>query len=322
MRFAEFIHATRSVFTQLYPPRPTFSVEDVPDLTGRVCIVTGGYSGIGKETVKALLMRHAKVYIAGRSETKANPVIQELQQSTGNEAIFLTLDLADLASIRRCAKEFLVKEQELHILFNNAGVLFNPIDQLTADGYDLTFGTNVLGHWYLTELLMPALLKGRETSPDHYARVITTSSIVCYLETVRYNTLKDGPARRKLWRSTLYAQSKFANIQVAREVARRYGDQGILSIAVNPGNIKTDLYRNTHDHIYKIGYFLVDVITLQPIRFGALTQLYAGTMPEALKYNGEFLIPWARLGRARSEAYDVESCKKLWEWLEEQVKTE
>lgn len=129
-------------------------------------------------------MRHAKVYIAGRSETKANPVIQELQQSTGNEAIFLTLDLADLASIRRCAKEFLVcvhhqisdytvfkltlcaaksrnctfsstmREHlpnydlctpSLFMLGAASGVLFNPIDQLTADGYDLTFGTNVLG---------------------------------------------------------------------------------------------------------------------------------------------------------------------------------
>ncbi|KAI0088815.1 NAD(P)-binding protein [Irpex rosettiformis] len=316
MTISQTIRTIGQIFAQSFPPTSKFSAEDIPDLTGRVCIVTGGYTGIGKETVKALLKKNATVYIAGRSKSKAESAVEELRTSTGKKPVFLELDLANLASIRRSAEEFLGKEQELHILFNNAGVLSCPIEQTTADGYDLQFGTNVLGHWYFTELLMPALLRGKETSPDKHARVITTSSIASYFSIIQWNTLKDGPARRKMLSGQLYAQSKFGNVVVAREVARRYGDQGIISISVNPGNIKTELYR----HVWKIQHIILDFITLQPTPLGALTQLYAGTMPEALQHNGEFFIPWARFGKARAEAYDVELGKKLWEWLEGTVK--
>ncbi|KAI0682439.1 NAD-P-binding protein [Cytidiella melzeri] len=304
------------LFSQCFPPKATFSVEQIPDLTGRICIITGGYSGIGKETARALLKRNAKVYVAGRSKTTADPVVQELKNSTGNAPVFLELDLASFASIRKSAGEFMTKEQELHLLFNNAGVMMCPMEQTTVDGYDMVFGTNVLGHWYFTELLMPALLRGKESSPDNHARVITTSSISSYVAKIRWNTLKDGPARRKAWPFTQYAQSKLGNAIVAREVARRYGDQGIISISVNPGNINTPLYR----HSPKIGHLITSWLLLYPQPMGALTQLYAGTMPEALQYNGEFMVPWARVGKAQALVYDAEVGKKLWEWFADEIK--
>ncbi|KAI0776357.1 NAD(P)-binding protein [Irpex lacteus] len=301
-----------------YGTKPIFCAEGRTYLTTLI-INAGGYTGIGKETTKALLNRNAKVYIASRSKVKADAAIQELKEATGHEPLFLQLDLASLASVRQAAEEFLTKELTLHILFNNAGVMTPPIEQTTSDGYDMQFGTNVLGHWYFAKLLLPALLRGKETSPDQHARIITTSSSVAYFTTLHWDTFKDGPARKALGTQMLYSQSKFANAVVAREFARRYGDQGIISISVNPGNIKSELQRN----MTKLQHFFVDTLLLYPTPMGALTQLYAGTMPEALNYNGEarrfFLIPWARLGRLREEAYDTELGIKLWDWLEEQV---
>ncbi|KAI0747568.1 hypothetical protein C8Q74DRAFT_510339 [Fomes fomentarius] len=191
-----------------------------------------------------------------------------------------------------------------------------PVELTTADGYDLQFGTNVLGHFYFTELLMPALLAGVHSSPDHYTRIITTSSSGAYFGKIQFETFQDGPARRKLRRETLYFQSKLANVIIARQIARRYADKGIISISLNPGNINTGLFRYTPTFARKI----MQALWLQTVESGALTQLFAGTMPEALNYNGEYLIPWARLGKCRREAYDDELGQRLWTWLEDAVK--
>ncbi|EAU85783.2 hypothetical protein CC1G_15043 [Coprinopsis cinerea okayama7 len=131
--------------TEAFPPKPTWGVDDIPDLTGKVVIVTGATAGIGQETAKALLAHNAKVYVAARSETKAEETIRVLKELTGKEALFLKLDLGDLKSVKQAAEEFQRKETELHILFNNAGVGATPIEMTTVQGYDMQFGTNVLG---------------------------------------------------------------------------------------------------------------------------------------------------------------------------------
>ncbi|KAH9932017.1 NAD(P)-binding protein [Epithele typhae] len=301
----------------LYPPSPRFSVDDIPDLGGQVVIVTGGYAGIGKETVKALLQRNAKVYVAGRDKSKAASVLADLAATTGNEPLFLELDLASLKSVKHAADEFMSKERELHMLFNNAGVMYPPRELVTVDGYDLQFGTNVIGHFYLTELLTPALIAGKDSAKDHHARVITTSSGGAYFGSLNWDTFKDGPVRRGMWMpGDLYTQSKLANVVVAREVAKRYAKDGIISVSVNPGNIKSELQR----HVPAVVQRVLATLILYPTPYGALTQLWAGTMPEVLNYNGEYLVPWARLGRCKVEAYDPVIGERLWAWLKEQVK--
>ncbi|TBU22526.1 NAD(P)-binding protein [Dichomitus squalens] len=313
--FSNFKETTWPVVAQMYPPKSKFTVDQIPDLAGRVAIVTGGNVGLGYETIKALLQHDAKVYLAARSEEKAKAAISSLKKETGKEAIFLKLDLASLAAVKEAVDVYLSKENELHILFNNAAVMWPPMDELSKDGYDLQWGTNVVGHWYLTELLIPALSAGAKTSPDHHARVITTASSGAYLDTLHFDTFKDGPARRKMSTEALYYQTKHANVVVARQVAKRYAAQGIISISVNPGNLKTELQRYIPAMQRKImGYTL-----LYPSSYGALTQLYAGTMPDALNYNGEFMIPWARLGKCRREAYDDEIGDRLWKWLQDEV---
>ena len=113
---------TLSLFSQLFPPVSHFSVHDIPDLTGRIALVTGGNAGIGKETVRALLEHNATVYLAARSRSKAEETILELKQSIGKEAQFLLCDLASMESVRGAAQEFMSKETELHMLFNNGCV--------------------------------------------------------------------------------------------------------------------------------------------------------------------------------------------------------
>ncbi|KAH8086594.1 NAD(P)-binding protein [Cristinia sonorae] len=308
-----------NVFTFLkwffFPYRTDFTAEQIPDLTGRVVIVTGGNEGIGKETVKALLDRNARVYIASRSKAKADAAIQQLHQLTGKQAIFLELDLASLSSVRRSAEEFLSKEPELHVLYNNAGVMWPAMEETTEEGFDLQFGVNVLGHFLFTELLVPALAAGAASSPDQHSRVITVASSASLLNTVNFDTLKDGPVRRQHSTESLYNQSKFLNVVVARETAKRYADKHILSIPVHPGNIKTELMRTKAQWLRD----LVGATLLWPAAQGALTQLWAGTMPEAIQYNAELLVAFVHVDKCRAEAYDPVLGERVWSYLQEQV---
>ncbi|KAK0433249.1 NAD(P)-binding protein [Armillaria borealis] len=300
---------------QSFPPSPKWSADDIPDLSGRVVIVTGGNTGIGKETVRALLRRNAKVYMAARTEMKARNAIRELLKDTGKEAIFLKLDLASLESVREAAADFKSKETELHILFNNAGVMWPPLHQTSTNGYDLQFATNVMGHFLLTHLLLGNLKAGAKSLPEKKSRVINTSSGASYLtHRIDWETLVDGPKRRAWLSSTeaLYHQSKFANVVFSNELARRYGDEGIISISLNPGNINSELLRHKSSFVQYLSQYVLYSTT-----YGALTQLWAGTAPEAVACNGMFLAPWARIARPNPCTDDPAVAKKLWDWLEE-----
>ncbi|KAH7912544.1 hypothetical protein BJ138DRAFT_1148135 [Hygrophoropsis aurantiaca] len=304
-----------SLLGQSLPPKSKFNVTDIPDLSDRVFIVTGANTGIGKETVKALLSHNAKVYIAARNQAKTEEAIKDLNSQTGKEAFFLKLDLADLKSIKVSAEEFLSKETQLHVLINNAGVMFAPIKDVTADGYDLQFGTNVLGHFYFTQLLMPTLISTAKASPDKKARVINVSSSMHVLGNLDFATFKDGAKRKKYSKYTLYGQSKFGNVVHAAELHRRYAPEGIVTISLNPGNIQSDLQRHLPAVQRKLmGFMLYDT------PHGALTQLYAATSPEAAELGGRYLVPWARVGPSRKDAHDPRIGEALWTWLNEQVK--
>ncbi|KZV61498.1 NAD(P)-binding protein [Peniophora sp. CONT] len=298
---------------QSFPPKPKWTADNMPDLTGKVVIVTGGNTGIGKETVKALLQHNAKVYLAARSPDRAAKAIQELKTETGKEAIFLQLDLSDLPAVRKAAEEFLSNEKLLHILFNNAGVMSCPTDYLTVQGYDMQLGTNVIGHYFFTTLLLPALEAASTTGEK--ARVINTSSFAAYMkDAISYDAARDGPARKKYSPEDLYWFSKLGNALFAREMAKRYGDK-IVSVAVNPGNLRTELTR--HMSAWQRAAI---TILLYPASTGAITQLWGGTAPEAAAHNGKFLIPWAREGPMPAGAKDPAAAEKLWAWLEEQCK--
>ncbi|KAJ7619150.1 NAD-binding protein [Mycena polygramma] len=303
-------------FAQSFPPKSKFAVDDIPDLTGKVIIVTGGNGGIGYEIVKALLPKNAKVYMLSRSKERAETAIARLKTETGKEALFIQLDLSDLDSVRKAADEFKSKETKLDVLFNNGGVMNTPIELLTKQGFDMQFGTNVMGHYLLTKRLLPLLIAAAQSSPDKKARVVNqSSSAQMFVDTIHLDALTDVPARKKLGTAKMYMESKFGNVVFSNELARRYGDQGIVSTSGNPGNLKTDLQRHTPG-----AFMLLFGWLFSPAPFGALTPLYGGVSTDPVNLNGKYLIPWARVGVMRKEAEDPKLGEKLWKWLEEQSK--
>ncbi|KAG9104003.1 hypothetical protein FRC06_006267 [Ceratobasidium sp. 370] len=314
-----------SMYQENFPGKPCWSADQIPDLTGQVMIVTGGNAGIGKETSKALLNKGAKVYLAARSKAKADQAIEWLKAETGGKApVFLPLDLADLGSVRRAVEEYKQKEEKLDVLFNNGGVMAPPIEMKTTTDYDIQFGTNVLGHYLLTTLLLPVLIHTAQTSPRGYVRVVNVASNGHRFAPkggIDYSVLipndpESEARRRKMGTERLYAQSKWGNVVFANELARRYETQGIISTSLHPGGIKTELQR--HLTLGGISEALVNML-LWPAPYGALTQLYAGTAPEGAELSGQYLIPWARVFKARQDTQDEEAGRKLWTWLEEQV---
>ncbi|KAF8682805.1 NAD-P-binding protein [Rhizoctonia solani] len=300
--FNHFLYAMGSNLSQTFPPKPLFSVEQIPDLTGQVII--------------ALLNKNAKVYLAARSKSRADDAIEWLKsEANGKAPAFLELDLGNLASVRKAVEEFKSKEQELHVLFNNAGVMAPPVEQRTFDGYDLQFGTNVLGHYFFTILLLPTLIHTAKNSP-----LASTASVYLAPKAgIVWETLGTGvssiTACKKLGTHTLYAQSKLGNVLFSNELAKRYAHQGVISSSLNPGNLQTELLR----HLPWLASKILSLI-LYPASYGALTQLWSGTMPEGKDHNGKFLIPWARVGDAGANSHNEELAENLWNWLEEQVK--
>ncbi|KAJ7446754.1 hypothetical protein FB451DRAFT_1291408 [Mycena latifolia] len=311
--------AMLDILSQSFPPKTKFTGDDVPDLAGKICLVTGGNSGVGKETIRVLLNHNAKVYMASRSQQKAEAAIKELKEQTGKDALFLKLDLGDLKSIKVSAADFFSKESELHILFNNGGVMMPPLEDRTTDGYDLQFGTNVLGPFFFTKLLLPALLAGSKTSPDGKARVVNTSSGMHLMNKLDFKIILDDKKRKKAGAQSLYALSKFGFVAYSAELARRYGDQDLVVISLHPGVIKTDLHRHMTGALGSV-INIMEKTVLHDVSYGALTQLYAGTSVEGAQMNGKYLIPWARVGKPHPDSQDPKLGSELWDWMEEQVR--
>ncbi|KAF8313622.1 NAD-P-binding protein [Clavulina sp. PMI_390] len=310
---------------ELFPPKAQWTTANTTDLSGKVMLVTGGNTGIGKQTARVLLERNARVYIACRSPEKAQAAFEDLKKSTGktdDDVRVLEMDLASLPTVKAAVDAFLSKENRLDVLFNSAGVMFPPMSLMTSHGHDGQFGTNLLGHFYLTQLLLPTLLASAKTSSDQHARIINLSSNGHWWAPpesqggpVVYDTLVEGPARTRLGIFPLYTQSKAAMVIFSKALARKYGSQGIISISMNPGGIRTELQRYTG----AISLWFLQFI-LYDISYGAINPIYAATTPEALQLNGQYLRPWALPFEPRADLSNEQHQEKLWEWCEGEVK--
>jgi retinol dehydrogenase-12 len=205
------------------------------ELADRTFIITGASSGIGRITARELARRGAHTILACRSREKALPVLEELRRETGNDRIELVaLDLGDLASVRACAEALLARELPIHGLVNNAGLAGQR--GLTRDGFELQFGTNHLGHYLFTRLLLDRL------AASGPARVVNVAS------DSHYNARKlDWGAQRRPTRSLTgmreYAVSKLANVLFTAELARRVDPAKVTAYALHPGVVATDVWR-------------------------------------------------------------------------------
>lgn len=205
------------------------------DLTGRVALVTGANTGIGRITARELARRGAEVFLATRSLARTQPALDEIAQLTGRPgAHWLELDLADFASVRACAQRFLASGRPLHLLVNNAGL--GGQRGLSRDGLELTFGVNHMGHFLLTQLLRERLVA---SAP---ARVVTVAS-----RAHQWAPGLDWDALRRPTRSLTgireYMVSKLANVLFSAELGRQLAGSGVSSYAVHPGVVDTEIWR-------------------------------------------------------------------------------
>ena len=257
---------------------------DIPDLMGKIVIVTGANSGIGYESVREFTRKGAEVIVASRDPIKAERSILNIKEEIpGAKLEFIELNLANLDSVRKFTEKFKSKYNSLDILLNNAGIMLIPFGK-TVDGFENTVGTNYLGHFALTGLLMDRL----STTPG--ARVVNVASNAHYAGEMDFNNLlfenKLGYTPMKA-----YSRSKLANLLFTYELQRRFQSRGydVIAVAAHPGISATSLA----DHLFfnLISWLIQPVMKMvfQSSAMGALPSLRASVDPEAL--GGQYYGP-------------------------------
>jgi NAD(P)-dependent dehydrogenase (short-subunit alcohol dehydrogenase family) len=293
-----------------------WTARDVPDQRGRTAVVTGANSGIGLEAVKVLAAAGAHVVMACRDPQRAAEAASEVRTAHPRAALeVLPLDLASLASVRDFAKAFADRHPRLDLLINNAGVMAIP-RRTTADGFEMQLGTNHLGHFALTGLLLERLL----AAPG--ARVVSVSSTAHRAGRMNFDDLQ---SERRYQRWLAYGQSKLANLLFGFELARRLeaAGKGVVSAACHPGYSATNLQfvgaRMDGSRVWELVMTGANQILSQPADMGALPTLYAATAPGVA--GGQYFGP-DRLFETRGHpkevaasraARDPESARRLWE---------
>ena len=221
-------------FSQFFPPAPSFTETDLPNLSGKVYIVTGASAGIGKELSRLLYTHNATVYIAARSAEKAHAAISYIKEACPDSKgtlHYLHLDLDDLSGIKASAESFLAKESRLDVLFNNAGVMVPPVGSTTKQGYELQLGTNCVAPFLFTKLLTPILLETAKKEAKGSVRVIWVSSIASQMSAPTGGVdMSNLEYTKNVNNWTKYGMSKGGNVFHALEFQRKYGGEGVVSV--------------------------------------------------------------------------------------------
>ncbi|KAI0821682.1 hypothetical protein BC628DRAFT_1422492 [Trametes gibbosa] len=244
---ARFLRFVYTIVSQLFPEKPRWTADHLPDLRSKVVIVTGGNTGIGRETVRRLLLKDAKVYMATRSQERAERAIDKLREETGKQAFFLHLDLDNLNSVREAAEEF--KRFKPHKLV--------------------------------------------------------------------YEAYRDGPVRSGMHMFDRYCQSKCCAVVLSMFVARTFAKDNVVSITVDPGYIKSEIYRSSP---WYLQLRIWDWLYWYSVKYGAIGPLYAAAASDGATLNGKYLRPWACTTPPNPLALVENEQEKLWAWLDEQVK--
>lgn len=265
---------------------------------GRTFLVTGGNTGIGLATAAALARDGGRVYIACRTAAASQAAAERIKSASGSaEVRVLALDLASLPSVRACAASFLALDEPLHVLVNNAGV--GGQRGLTADGFELHFGVNHLGHFALTQLLLD-----RVTASGPGARIVNVSSEAHYqARGIDFAAVRRPTATFTGMRE--YSVSKLCNVLFTQELARRLAGTGVTSYALHPGVVASDIWR-------RVPRLARPFITRRMLTTeeGALTSVYCATSPEVAADSGLFYDKCAV--RAPSPVATPELAELLW----------
>ncbi|MBP6802970.1 MAG: SDR family oxidoreductase [Chloroflexi bacterium] len=288
----------------------------MPNLSGKTAVVTGANSGLGYETSLALAQKGARVVMACRNLTKGQQAAEQIRQIAPEaELVLRSLDLADLASVRAFSKAVQAEYTELDLLINNAGVMALPYRQ-TADGFEMQFGTNHLGHFALTGLLLERLL----AAPA--GRVVTVSSMLHRSGQMNFDDLQGQQTYNK---RAAYGQSKLANLLFAYELQRRLTavSANLISVAAHPGYAATNLQdagpAMENSAVQRQVMRLANKVMAQSQAMGALPLLYAATAVDV--NGGDFIGPDGFGGmrgypahvQSSERSHDLATAVRLWD---------
>lgn len=307
-----------------WPGKPKFIETQYPELKDKVIIVTGGNTGVGYETVKSLAgSTKSKIYIFSRNKEKTLNAIKKIQLEIAKEYNindrkigFIQVDLSDLTSIKPAVEEFLNLENRLDIIIHNAGVMTPPVGSETKQGYELQWGTNVLGPHLLQRLLDPLFIKTSETNPSGLSRIVWVASTAhlmapeggVFWENIKFDNLKFS----KNLQFTLYGQSKAGSVIQARTWSRKHDNPNVISSSICPGYLDTDLQR----HLSSIERTIMSWL-LSPRRYGAYTELYAALSPDVK--DGTHAISFGVPSHIRKDLTSNAVGDRLWTYLDKET---
>lgn len=288
-----------------------WNIDNIPDQEGKVAIVTGSSSGIGYETARVLANKKATVIIAVRNLEKGNAAANKIREEYKNADVkVMELDLANLESVRKFADQFMPDYSRLDLLINNAGVMVPPYSK-TADGFELQFGTNHLGHFALTGLLIDLIKETKDS------RIVTVSSGAHQYGKLDFDDLNWEKRKYKAWRA--YGDSKIANLYFTYQLDRKLKEKNhtTLATASHPGWTATELQRHSGLASFLNRFFA------QGIDMGALPTLYAAVGPDVK--SGDYFGPsgfkemkgYPKKVASNELSHDEAIAKRLWDVSEE-----
>jgi len=277
---------------------------DLTSMAGRTFLVTGANAGIGYATAQDLAARGGRVWLACRSRAKGEAAVAAISAASGSGQVrLLHLDLSDLASVRQCASEFVALGEPLHVLINNAGL--GGARGRTADGFEIHFGVNHLGHFALTQALLPLL---RDSAP---ARIVTVASDSHYqAKGINFEGLRNRT--KGITGLPEYAVSKLCNVLFAAELGRRLDGTGVTAYSLHPGVVASQIWR-------RVPWPARQLVTrrMLTIEQGARTSLYCATSPDVAGESGKYYESCRE--REPSKLVTPELAASLWEYSEKSI---
>lgn len=275
------------------------------DLQGKVAVITGANTGIGRATALELASRGAEVILACRSKEKTIPVIQDIQAKTGNQQVtFHHLDLSSLKQVRESAESLLNSGRPIHLLINNAGLA--GAKGQTQDGFEIAFGTNHLGHFLWTSLLLDRII---ESGP---ARIVNVASKAHYgAKSIDWNALEN--TTQSATGFSEYEVSKLANVLHAKSLAKRLEGTGVTTYSLHPGVVASDVWREVPSPIrWLLKKFMIST------EDGAATSLFCATSPNLGEQSGRYYDN-CKEKKPSELAHDESLAETLWQRSEQWV---
>ncbi len=286
---------------RIIPQKPQFGPQTAANMHGKVCLITGATSGIGRETAQTLAQMGAQVILVGRNPKKTEETTVEIRQKTGNSAVeYLLADFSEQQQIRDLADQFKSRYNRLDVLINNHGAIFFN-RQETVDGLEMTFAVNHLGYFLLTNLLLDML---KASAP---ARIVVVASDGHVDQTLDFDDLQNEQNYNMM---RVYGQSKLANLYFTYELARRLTSTGVTINALHPGFVKSNIGANNFGALGKIIKGIVNLGGIK-VEEGAATSIYLATSPDVDGISGKYFVR-KRAVKSSEASYDEKAARRLW----------